>query len=539
MVVVDGVSPNGTRCSPEAIRTVQYSCMRPLARFTRGPAGPPLPLEPDVTLALIAGYRVVRRVASSERSDVYVGVAPVRPTVTAAGGAVPEPNDRGVPVILKVFRSAAEQSGVEREVRALTMLGSGQLATLLDLGTLPDGRTVLVLEHVTGGSLSRHLEQQRWVRPGEAVTILAPVVAALAQLHRIGLVHTGLNLSSVLFDSTGRPVVTGLGALRDLPGPGPRRTDALGSVRAQVGLLVCAVLDQVHPGDAAGDARQALSRWCAPLGLRERASTVDELEHLLFAWAEAVPVRPNRGRARAGATQPEVSGQLLRRALPDAHTGQPPTASAGGRERQSGFERALYALSSHGRAVAVRLRTLKMPEPLSRTISAGRFARRGPLFLAVAVAVATAGLAFIAFGTPKTMNAPKAQTPSISASSAHATPADLTDEAVSDDDPVLAVPALLERRSQCLHEASVICLDGVHQAQSAALTEDTYALRMIQQGGEAPDRDPLETWTVALVDRAGDAALVSLQAPDPKRRPASVLVVKGEAGWRIRAIFDY
>jgi hypothetical protein len=30
-----------------------------------------------------------------------------------------------------------------------------------------------------------------------------------------------------------------------------------------------------------------------------------------------------------------------------------------------------------------------------------------------------------------------------------------------------------------------------------------------------------------------------LQSPDPERQSASVLVVKGEAGWRIREIFDY
>ena len=519
--------------------------MRTRARRTGSPTGPPLPVDPGGTPALIAGYRVLRRLASSDRSDVYVGVAPVRPDLTPGGstpgGAAPEADDRGVSVVLKVFRPAADPAGVEREVLALTVLSRGRLAALLDLGTLPDGRTALVLEHVTGGSLSRFLGQQQWVRPGEAVTILAPVAAALVELHANGLVHTGLNLSTVLFDASGRPVLTGLGALRDLPGPGPRRADALVSVRGQVGLVVRAVLDQVHPRDAAGEARHTLDQWCAPIRHSEPAGTVAELEHLLFAWAEAVPVRLNRHRGAADAPRPEVSGQLLRRALPEARTPAPTTA-AGGRAGRSGVERMLGALASHGRAVAGRLRKLELKTPgaLSRLIRAGRSSRRGPLVLAAALTVASTGLALTAVGPPGTTNTPEAHPPSASASPTHATPAKPTDEAVSDDDPVLAVPALLELRSQCMHDVSVICLDAVHQAQSAALAEDTYALRMMQQkGGETPDPEPLETWTAALVERTGDAALVSLQAPDPERQPASVLVVKGEAGWRIREIFDY
>jgi len=79
----------------------------------------------------------------------------------------------------------------------------------------------------------------------------------------------------------------------------------------------------------------------------------------------------------------------------------------------------------------------------------------------------------------------------------------------------------------------------VHQAQSAALAADSYTLRMMQQGGEVAEFEDWSSWAAVLVERMGDVALVSLQAPDAERQPASVLVVKGEAGWRIRDIFDY
>jgi hypothetical protein len=36
----------------------------------------------------------------------------------------------------------------------------------------------------------------------------------------------------------------------------------------------------------------------------------------------------------------------------------------------------------------------------------------------------------------------------------------------------------------------------------------------------------------------GDAVLIGVTRATPEREPASLLVVRGEAGWRLREIFD-
>ncbi|TFD33271.1 protein kinase [Cryobacterium cryoconiti] len=513
--------------------------MRTRPRRPRSPTRPSASADPTDTLTLIAGYRVLRRLASSDLADLYVGVAPERTAATGTGEAAPEPTDRCAPVVLKVFRPVSDQSGVEREILALTRLSTGRLPALHDLGTLPDGRTALVLEHVTGGTLSRHLRDHPWIQPGEAVTILAPIAAALSELHANGLVHSGPNPSTILFDASGRPVLIGLRALQDLPGPGSLRAEVLDSVQGHVGQLVRAVLDQVHPDTSSGPARRAVERWCGPHGRGEPAGTVDELEHLLFAWADAGPVRLDRARGPADGKRSEVSGELLRRSLPDPVTNSAPAATVHGHAEESGWERMVGASSACARAVVGRVGALKPPAALGGFIGAVRSARRGPLVLAAATVVVSTGLLLTALDAPGTMSAPEATPPTTIASSADADPADMSDEVITGDDPVLAVSVLLRLRWGCLQDVSVICLDGVHQAQSAALAADTHALRMVQQGGGAPVLEPLETWSAALVERTGDAALVSLHAPDPERQPASVLVVKGEAGWRIREVFDY
>ena len=109
---------------------------------------------------------------------------------------------------------------------------------------------------------------------------------------------------------------------------------------------------------------------------------------------------------------------------------------------------------------------------------------------------------------------------------------------VLSDDPVAALGALLAERERCLRDLSVLCLDGVLQGGSAAMERDAAIVRSIQGGGETPPEAEIAAGELALVERLGDSALVSLgtAGPDPpgQSKPASALVMRGEAGWRIR-----
>ncbi|MCY7288663.1 MAG: hypothetical protein LH624_10555, partial [Cryobacterium sp.] len=64
--------------------------MRTRARRVRGLESPSLPQSresvPGGNPALIAGYRVLRRLASSDRADLYVGVAPAPGPRPGRGG---------------------------------------------------------------------------------------------------------------------------------------------------------------------------------------------------------------------------------------------------------------------------------------------------------------------------------------------------------------------------------------------------------------------------------------------------------------------
>jgi hypothetical protein len=116
--------------------------------------------------------------------------------------------------------------------------------------------------------------------------------------------------------------------------------------------------------------------------------------------------------------------------------------------------------------------------------------------------------------------------PDGSAPAATATPAPA---AVTADDPLEALAQLLRRREDCLRDLSLLCLDDVDEQGSSALDDDRRAVRAVLDAGESPPRVTSEG--AVVVERLGDSVLIEL---GPDSDPASVLLMKGEAGWRVR-----
>ncbi len=492
---------------------------------------------------MIAGYRVLRRLGSGSRADVYLGHA----------------GENGSTVALKVFRPEADAGSVEREIQALSAAPDRRLPGLVDVATLPDGRACLVLELLSGGSLGRHLGEANRLEPGEAVTILAPVAAALAGVHAAGFAHGRVGPQTVIFDAWGRPVLAGLGELRELPVAGAPRNSLLRDDHARLAALVRSVFDHLDPQDDAARRADELAAWfdgeAAGAAFRP---CLDELEHRLFDWAPAEAVRLGRpvGGMDAAARAPQVDGARLRREALRAPSAvaEPPGRGRPAPDRSPrGFGR-LHRPSTMPAAARELLenRLLERLQRLWRDLP-GLWrdqlrARRRPLLVAGLVAAAGTVLALTVIPAGEASSQAGQASDTRPSSSVRTTGAAATGRSASDaaalagDDPVLAVPVLLRLRAECLAAASVICLDGVDQAGSAAMAADSYTVRLIQQGGSREEKPDDACCTVSLVERTGNSALVAL-APRPgapaNSKPASALTIRGEAGWRLRELFDY
>jgi hypothetical protein len=129
------------------------------------------------------------------------------------------PRRGGPPVAVKVLVAGRP----ERQAREAALLGEldhPHLVRLIEVVHQPrrggQARVALVLELLAGGSLAALLARRGRLHPGEVVTAIAPVAAALAHAHSNGVVHGDLSPGNIVFTEQGRPVLTDLGVARVL-----------------------------------------------------------------------------------------------------------------------------------------------------------------------------------------------------------------------------------------------------------------------------------------------------------------------------------
>ena len=127
------------------------------------------------------------------------------------------PRRGGAPVAVKVL-VRGDPAGQVREAALLAELDHPHLVRVHEVVRREvrggPAEVSLVLDLLAGGSLATLLARRGRLQPGEVVTAVAPVAAALAQAHERGIVHGDLSPGNVVFTAEGRPVLTDLGTAR-------------------------------------------------------------------------------------------------------------------------------------------------------------------------------------------------------------------------------------------------------------------------------------------------------------------------------------
>jgi hypothetical protein len=105
----------------------------------------------------------------------------------------------------------------------LSTLDHPHLIRLLELVPTADA-VVLVLDFAAGGSLADLLAVRGRLAPGEVITALAPIAAALAYAHTAGVVHGDVSAANVLLTEAGFPLLADLGVARLVGDDAPVRS---------------------------------------------------------------------------------------------------------------------------------------------------------------------------------------------------------------------------------------------------------------------------------------------------------------------------
>ena len=270
----------------------------------------------------LRGYDVERLLGSGGSSDVWRG------RVSATGEPVALKRIAGVDTV------AVKRA--ETEAALLTALDHPHLVRLHAFVPTDDA-TVLVLDLADGGSLAQLLDARGRLTPGEVVTALAPIGAALAYLHGAGVVHGDVSAANVLFTPAGVPLLADVGVARLLGDDSDAHTTpayvdpcvAAGSIpgaQSDVFMLAAVALHALTgtpPWVAAtGDAALALAE----------AGVLDDVAARLAA--AHVPPAMTQVLVRALSVDPHRRGTAAELALDLRHSVQPVAVElAAGRSR--------------------------------------------------------------------------------------------------------------------------------------------------------------------------------------------------------------
>lgn len=476
-------------------------------------------MEPELLTmtqhAKMAGYRVLRQLGTGERAQVHLAVADDVPDASTCA--------------LRVYPPGADQVAIGREIAAMADGRCSSIPGLVDLATLSDGTTCVATERLDGPPLARLLEPGTRTL-GEAVTMLAPIIAAMAELADIGYTHSRLGVSDVRIDGSGRPRLIGLGALQPLEPVGPGRVADLRQTHRALASLV----DSVAASVAQSAPLRAISEWIR-VASDERPYTLTEeqIERRLFEVAAARPLRMSlptesvelRGRVGIAAAIEPVDGPA---------GGEPVSTWRSYLRRRT--QRDPDGEQRLGAVVAVPNTVRELLRARRRPLIFGAIA--GAMCLvALLIALPSSGSperAAAATSEPHATRPALPTAPSAPAGSTPATSPAAPTDATGSEDVVAAATELLTRRAECFAMLDAGCVTGYAQPGSAAEAQDRQRIQRLRNGeGEAA---VLGSGTVTLISDMGGACL--LQVERPGREPASLLVVRGEAGWLLRESFD-
>ena len=244
----------------------------------------------------------------------------------------------GDPVALKrlPIGDAAQVQAARAEAALLSTLDHPHLIRLHELVPVADA-VVLVLDLAAGGSLADLLSQRGRLTPGEVISALAPIGAALAYSHNEGVVHGDVSPANVLFAAAGLPLLADLGVARIVGDSAPAR-----STPAYVDPAVASGCAPGAPSDVFMLAAVAVHALCG-LPIWAGDSPEQMLAHAasgeigdVRARLEGVPDELVAVLERALVAEPHLRCNAAEFALDLRHSGDPtPVELAAGRPRHA------------------------------------------------------------------------------------------------------------------------------------------------------------------------------------------------------------
>lgn len=490
----------------------------------------------DPTTGRIGGFRIVRMLAHGEHCVTVLA--------HAAGEAV----------VVRVFTGTEGLQRAEQMIRVSDALRSahpsarGHLAVTMDVSTVADGDLALIAPAVTGPRLTTLLNQRNGTLTlGEAITVLAPVALVLREAHRVGVTGVGLDAADIRVSNAGVPVMTRLhGALAGpaLPERFRNSEAAYAADDEAMRRLGRRLGSAMEPDD-----RSRLARALEHNGIRR--------EHELFDLAPPRPLLMDAQRLTI--SQGPRGGGLTPQEFVTPPTPAPLSPSVDDPSPAQLSDSLLVSttlrlIESWGLPVSITALVRRMSDSLlgriahvtatlQRRQTAPRWGRARLIALGgggVIALLAAVSLTAVAGGNAdddRHLAQPAADTrvPPPGEDIRRGSPETVLEPA--DTEWQTIARELAERWVHCRATLAAQQVDNGHACVASVVQAGSPAATRIFT--VMADRDPVTEWaradgSVVVIERMGAAVVIDLMSK--QSTTASLLIVRSEAGWRIRDV---
>ena len=149
----------------------------------------------------ISHYRIIEPLGEGGMGTVYLG----------------EDTHLGRRVAIKFLSSLDPHYRARflREARAVSALSHPNIAAVYDYGETPEGQPYIVMELVSGRTLSDLLDEER-LSLARSVQIVSAIAEALGEAHRLGIVHRDVKPANVVINERGQVKVLDFGLVKHL-----------------------------------------------------------------------------------------------------------------------------------------------------------------------------------------------------------------------------------------------------------------------------------------------------------------------------------
>lgn len=153
---------------------------------------------------LIKGYRLIRRLSSSEYSSVYLA----------------ERESANLKVVLKVLRQVPDLADglgafdrFLQEYELIAGLEHSGIVNIYDLG-VGDDHAHIVMEYMPGGDLKQKIAAG--INEQDAVSYVKQLAGAISQIHGVGILHRDLKPGNVMFRDDGSLAIIDFGLAKQM-----------------------------------------------------------------------------------------------------------------------------------------------------------------------------------------------------------------------------------------------------------------------------------------------------------------------------------